>query len=67
MVHKIIRDELCHAIHQYAGKNKITKTITKTKNYHMYWKQSRQISNVSKLPVDNFEWNQMNKTLIKRL
>ena len=35
MVQKIIRDELCHTIHQYARKNKITKTITKTKNYHM--------------------------------
>ena len=35
MVQKITRDELCHAIHQYARKNKITKTITKTKNFHM--------------------------------
>ena len=35
MVEKRIRGELCHAIHQYAKTNDITKTITTTNNHHM--------------------------------
>ena len=35
MVEKRIRGGLCHAIHQYAKTNEITKAIPKTKNHHM--------------------------------